>query len=392
MMKVLRALLGGGILAAVPAWAIYAPLPEPQQQKDWVASVRVGVTHDSNIFGSQEGAISSLVYTASPSFAFNGSLSDQTYGSLGYTLALDHFDRRPGKKTLDSHDFSARIAHAFGPATNIDLSDTYQIAKNPESLLAGVPINTDQSYKRNEFNGRALLSPMPKFGTTLKARSVTYRYDNPTLARNIDRIENLYGLAGSYDVVPEAKAVLEVRHEDIFYRKLGETKNKHSEFALVGFDYAPARKLSVSGRAGNEWRDRAGERSATTPYAEFSAKYDYAQRSFLTAGYVYTFEETSNVAVYNDTRVNRFFLNVQHALSGLIVASASMTYEPSELQGRRGIADADETTTRAGFALTWLPTPHWSVAATFDYDHVDSDAPGRNQQRTRVGVNGAYTF
>lgn len=387
-----RVFLLCGLATAVPAWAVYAPLPAPEQQKDWSVNVKAGALHDSNIFGSQDAPISSMVYSLSPSFAYNGSLSDQTFAAFGYTLALDHFQRRPGKKTLDSHDVTGRIAHAFGPANNLDVSDTYQIAKNPESLLAGVPVNTDQSYKRNELNGRYEFSPAPKFGATLKARSILYRYDNATLARNLDRTENLYGLAGNYDLHPQTKAVVELRHSDIYYRKQGETKNKHTEFVLVGFDYAIARKLSLTSRFGGEWRDRAAESNTSSPYAEFSAKYDYAPRSFLTAGYVYTFEETSNVATYNDTQVNRFFVNVQQAVTGLIVASTSFNYEPSQLQGRRGFRDDDETTTRIGCAVTWLPDPHWSVSLTFDYDNVDSDAGGRDQNRKRGGVTGQYSF
>ena len=121
-------------------------------------------------------------------------------------------------------------------------------------------------------------------------------------------------------------------------------------------------------------------------------KYDYAERSYLSAGYVYTFEETSNVALYNDTKVNRFFINVQHAVSALVVASGSVTYGPSQLQGRLGHANVDETTTRLGFALTYLPTKNWQATASFDYDDVNSDDPSRGQNRERGGLSATYTF
>lgn len=392
-MYYLRASIVTLLLAALPARAVYAPLPEPELQQDWVVTLRAGVIHDSNIFGADEGAISSMVYQAAPGIAYNGSLTDQTFASFNYQLSVDHFADRPGDRTLDSHTIMARLAHAFSPTSVMDVSDTYQIAKNPESLLAGLPINTDQSFKRNELNARWEASPLPKAGFTLKARSISYRYDNPRLARSIDRIENLYGVEGSYDVLPEFKAVGEYRHEDIFYRERGdEQKNKRTNFLIGGFDYAVARKLALTGRVGGQWRRRAAERSTSSPYAEFSAKYDYARRSFLAAGFVHTFEETSNLDFYTDTRVNRFFVNVQHALTGLLVASGSFTFEPSQLQGRRGVADVDETTHRLGFGLTWLPTPRWSFTASFDYDKVDSDAPGRGQQRERVGVSGSYVF
>ncbi|HYP16298.1 MAG TPA: outer membrane beta-barrel protein [Opitutus sp.] len=391
-MNLARALLIGGLLTSLPAWAVYAPLPDQDQGKDWSVSLRAGVAHDSNIFGAQSGAISSMVYGVSPKVAYNGSLTDQTFAAFGYTLTLDHIVDRPGEKTLDSHDLMARIAHAFSRTANIDVSDYYQIAKNPESLLAGLPLNTNQSFKRNEFNARFTTSPLPKFGTALKFHSVAYDYDNAVLAASLDRTENLFGASGSYDVLPEAKAVIEYRRENIDYRTGGNTKNKDTDFVIGGVDYAVAKKMSLSARLGHQWRNRVYGPSTSGLYAEFSSKYDYAERSFLAAGFVRTFEETSNVATYSDTRVNRLFVNLQHALSALIVASGSFTYEPSVLQGRLGNPDADETTTRAGVAITWLPTQHWSVSASYDHDKVRSDDPGRGQKRDRVGVSVGYAF
>jgi hypothetical protein len=391
-MNLARAFLLGGLTAALPAWAIYAPLPDTTGEEPWSVTLRAGVMHDSNIFGAQNGAISSIVYQASPRVAFNGSLTDQTFAAFAYTLAIDHFQDRPGDKTLDSHDLYARLAHAFSATTNIDISDIYQISRNPESLLAGLPVNSNQSFKRNEFDARFTTAPAPKIGTVLKFRSVNFDYDNPSLGAQLDRTENLYGISGSHALLPELSLVAEYRREDIFYRVGGATKNKESDFLIGGFDYAIARKLSLGARLGMEWRSRASEQSTSGVYAEFSGKYDYAERSFLAGGYVHTLEESSNVTLYNDTEVNRFFVNVQHAVSALIVASGSLTYEPSELQGRRGVSDADETTTRAGVAITWLPTPRWSYSASFDHDKITSDDPVRGQQRNRFGVSAGYTF
>jgi hypothetical protein len=391
-MKFARLFLIGTATAISSARAIYAPVPDTGIQKDLQVSLRLGVLYDNNIFGAQSNPISSAVYQASPRIAYSASLSDQTFASVGYTLTLDHFDRRPGTKTLDSHDLTARLAHAFSPTSSADVSDQYQIAKNPESLLAGLPVNSNQSFKRNELNARYVASPLPKFEGTIKFRSVNYRYDNPVLAGSLDRTENLFGLSASEAVAPKMKAVAEYRHEDIAYRTDGSMKDKQSDFLIGGVDYAVAKKFSLTSRFGNQWRKRSSERSTSGLYTEISAKYDYAERSFVTAGYVYTLEETSNVALYNDTRVNRMFVNVQHSLSALLVASGSVTYEPSQLQGRRGIPNADETTTRVGVALTWLATPQWSFTGSFDHDRIVSDIRSRGQERDREGVSATYAF
>ena len=391
-MNFTRLFVIGGLLTAVPAWAVYAPIPEQEQGKEWIVTLRAGISHDSNIFGSQTGEISSMVYEFSPKIAFNASLSDQTFASASYALTVDHFDNRPGDKTLDSHDLAAGIDHSFSPVTTLHFSDDYSIVRNPQSAISGVTLNTDQSYKRNEFDGRFETNLAPQIGAALKFQTVNYAYDDDTLATELDHTESLFGLSLNYDVLPEMKTVGELRHSDILYKDGGGTKDKHSDFLIGGVDYQVAKKLTATGRLGYEWRQRDGESDASAPYVELSLKYDYAVQSYFSAGYVYTFEENSDVVNYNDTKVNRLFFNVQHALSALVIASASVDYEPSQLQGRHGVPNADETTTRLGFALTYLPAKNWRLTASYDYDNIDSDVPARGQDRERVGVSAAFTY
>ena len=387
-----RASLVFALAGAPLARAVYAPLPDQGFGREWTVSLRTGATWDNNIFGSASGKIASWVCEVSPSVAYAGSLTEQTYAEFNYTLTLDRFDNRPGDRDLDSHQLTGRLAHQFTPGTTVDFTDVFAIARNPESLLAGITKNTNQSYKRNEVDVRATTTLGPKAGLVAKLREVHFAYDNDVLARAIDRDEVLYGFEGNYAILPELKAVGELRHEDIYYRIGGETKNKRTNFAMAGVDYAVAKKLSLTSRLGGEWRDRASEGSTSSPYAELSARYEYAQGSSISGGYTYTFEETSNVALYNDTHVNRFFVNVQHAITPLVVASGSLTFEPDTLEGRGTNPNRDEHVTRAGVALTWLPTPHWSLSVTADHDLVGSEDVSRHQERDRYGLNAGYTF
>lgn len=391
-MKFARLLLLGGLLASVPAWAVYAPIPEQEQGKEWVVTLRAGIMHDSNIFGSQSGEIDSMVYELAPKIAFNSSLSDQTFLTASYELIYDYFDNRPGDKSLDSHELAAAFDHSFSPVTTLHIADYYSIVRNPESLLSGITLNTDQSYNRNVFDARFATNIAPQFGLAVKFQSVDYAYDDTLLAIQLDHMENLYGLVLGYDVGPDLKAVAEIRHTDILYENFGSGKNKHSDFLIGGVDYTVAKRITASGRLGYEWRQRDGDGDVQTPYVQLSLRHDYAEQSFVSAGYVYTFEENSDIARYSDTKVNRFFLMVQHALSPLFVASGSFNYEPSQLQGRLGFPNADETTSRLGLALSYLPTKNWRFTASFDYDDINSDDPSRGQNRERAGLSAAFTF
>lgn len=379
-------------MAALPARAVYAPIPEQEQGKDLTFSVRAGVSYDSNLFGASHDAVGSTIWTLAPRVVYNASVTDQTFLAAAYGITLDRFDNRPGDKLLDSHDLSLRMAHAFTKSTTLDVNDVFTLSRNPEALLAGIPLNPDQSLRRNQLDGRFTAPVNAKVGLNVKARSVYYKYKNAVLGRNLDRIENIYGLAGDYAVLPEVKAVAEYRHMDVFYRKAGEVKNKRSDYLMGGFDYEVAKKLMLNARAGTEWRQRAAERDTMVPYVEVSGKYDYTAQSFIIGGYAYTLEETSDTARFTDSKVHRIFANVQQKLTALIVASGSLTYEPSQLQGRRGQRDVDEQTFRAGGALSYLPSKNWIISASADYDRVRSDDAPRNLLRKRVGLNASYTF
>jgi hypothetical protein len=391
-MKIIRALLISGFVGALPAWAVYAPIPEQDQGKAWSVSLMAGISEDTNIFAAQTGAISSVIYTVSPKVSFNESVTDQTFLSASYQLRLDHFDNRPGQEDLDSHDLEARLAHAFTKQTTLDLSDAFMINRNPAAALAGLTVNTDQSYESNEANARFNTSLTPKIGLTLKARSMLYDYYNAKLGTSLDRTENLYGISSDYAIQQDLRSNLEYRHETIDYRHEGDNKDKTSDFLLVGSDYDVGEKVTATGRVGVEYRKRDEEKSATDPYVELSAKYAYAQGSFVSGGYITTFEESSNVIAYTDEKVNRFFINVQHALTPLITASGSADYEPSRLEGREGLPSYDENTTHLGLALSYLPTKNWLVSATYDYDYVTSGDVSRDYTRNRYGLNATYSF
>lgn len=374
------------------ALAVYAPIPEQEQGKALTVTLGSSIYNDSNIFGGATGEIESVVYGFSGQLSYNGSIDDQTFASASYGLKNDHVVDRPGKKNLTSHSIAGRLAHSFAEDTNIDVSGAYDISKNPESLLAGIPLNTDQSSKRAQVDARYVTSADQKTGMTFKYRFINYSYDTASLAAALDRSENLFGIEANYAFLPETKLVAEFRYQSIGYDTAPNIKDKTSNFLMGGFDYKAGSNLLMSGRAGLEDRRRNSAPDTTTPYLEFSSRYSYNEGSYLALGYAYTLEETSDVARFTDSKVNRFFINAQHRLSGVITASGTITYEPAKLQGRGSQADIDEKTTRFGLGLIWQPTKNWSITGTYDLDEVNSDDANRDQNRDRLGVSARFTF
>ncbi|MGC4075391.1 MAG: hypothetical protein QM760_23405 [Nibricoccus sp.] len=382
-------------LAAARALAVYAPIPEQEQGKLLTIYASGGAYYDTNIFGAPTDELASMVYQVSPRFVFNMSASDQTLVSASYQLSLDYFADRPGEQLLDSHSASASIKHTFSPRLEAEISDSFQLSKNPESLLPGLStvLNTDQSYALNQLDGRLAANLTKRTGLTFKARTATFAYDNDSLAEELDRSEYLGGLALTHTLLPEIQAVAEYRHQTIRYASGGESKDKDSDFALIGADYVVNPRMALSGRVGSEYRRRKGADDEILPYTELALKLDYGKGSYLSAGYGFSVEEVSNLDVYTDMSVHRFFANVQQVISPRMVATASLGWEPGTLNGRAGVSpDRDETNTKVGLALIYRLNARWTASATLDYDNVNSEDPGRMLQRTRGGLSVRCVF
>jgi hypothetical protein len=385
-------LLGSSLGFCAIARAVYAPIPEQEQGKGLTLSLESGISYNTNIFGSATDAISSFVFEVAPTIAFNSSLDQQTFFSAAFSPRLDYFDNRPGSKTLYSQDVDARIAHSFSKTSVLDLSDEYAYDQDPESLLSGVPVNTDQTLQSDQFDGRFTFSPVERLGLVLKTRIMYYDYTDPVIGDELNRFENLYGMEFDYTLLPELKLAGEYRHLDVDYRNDPADNDKHSDFLMAGLDYKVGPKLTASVRVGGEYTRRDGLSTQTTPYVQVAAKYDYAKGSFISAGYTYDLEETSDPLLFSNEKTNTMFVNIQHAVSALVVASASMEYVPATLIGRPGQMNISEDTTHAGVALTYLPARNWTTSAFYDYDFVDSGLSYRGMNRSQVGVRATVTF
>lgn len=380
------------LVAVTAARAVYAPIPEQEQGKALSYRLGASIYYDSNIFGAATNEIDSMVFNLTPEIRFNSSVSDQTFVSAGYQLSLDHFTDRPGSKDLVGHKLDARVAHSFSQETNFDLSDSYQISRNPASALNGVPVNVDQSLNLNEFDARLTTAAGEKTGLVFKYRNQDFDYQAAALGNLLNRMEQLAGVEVSYALLPETKLVGEYRYLDVNYDHAGSTNDKRSNFLMAGADYSPGARMTVSTRLGLEDRSRSGEPSTTAPHVELSGRYAYAEGSFFAAGYSYSLQETSDPTKYTDSRVNSFFVNLEQRIMPLVTASGSITYEPARLLGKGANPSISEDTTRFGLALSWQPDKNWTISATYDLDHVNSDDPSRSQDRTRLGVAARLEF
>src|ERR1700685_501501 len=168
-MRALRIILVGSSLGfCASARAVYAPIPEAEQGKDFSLSLMSGISYNTNIFGSATDAVGSFDFVVSPKIVFNSSLTDQTFFSATFQPSLDYLPNRPGSEVLYSQVVDARIAHSFSKTSVVDLTDALSYDQTPEASVNGAPVNTNQTLLSNQFDGRYSFSPMQNLGLVLK--------------------------------------------------------------------------------------------------------------------------------------------------------------------------------------------------------------------------------
>lgn len=382
-------------LAATPALlAVYAPIPTQEQGEALSGSIAGGVYYDSNIFGSQNGRVSSVVGEIAPHVDYNHSFTDQTFFSADYDLQILIFENRPGSDDVITNNYlNARIDHTFAPNIFASISDNFSYTQNPESaVVAGGVLQTDQSYFYNQVELQARWNITEIWSLEGKFRNQFWFYDDNALADQLDRIQYATGVELGYQFLPELNLIGEYRFEYNDYTNDSPPKSNYSNYILAGFDYDLTERLIILLRGGAEIRIREGNPDRSSPYGEVTAVYSLTERSYVTGGFSYGIFETTDTTSFLDQENLDLTLDFEYFVLPKVALSGSLAYQYAQLNGRGAVADANEYTYRAGVGVTYLITDNWAVWVDYDYDFVDSQVPGRNQVRNRVGGYVRYTF
>lgn len=382
------------ITATSTLLAVYAPIPSQEQGDAFSGSISSGVYYDSNIFGAQNGRVSSVVGEIAPHVDYNQSLTDQTFFSADYDLQVLIFENRPGSDDVITNNFlTARIDHTFSPTVFASISDRFSYQQNPESaVVAGGVLQTDQSFFHNMVDVDVLWNITEIWSLQGKFRNQFWFYDDNTLADQLDRVQYATGAELGYVFLPELTIIGEYRFEYNDYSNDSPPKSNYSNFVLAGFDYDFTERFLIQVRGGAEFRIRENNPNRTSPYGEVTAVYALTERSYVSGAFTYGIFETTDTTSYLDQENLDLQLNFEYFVLPRVALSGSLFYQYAQLNGRGAIADANEYTYRTGVGVTYLVTDDWSVWVDYDYDFVDSQVPGRNQVRNRVGGYVRYTF
>jgi hypothetical protein len=427
----MKRLIASAGLIAVSAAAVhgaYAPgLSSTQTSKPWSVSASLRGFYDDNYNTVASGEEESFGIEALPSVSLNLT-TDQTYIGLSARYSMRWYEDRPDEEFDHTFQFDGILDHAFNERYQVDLSDSFIIAQEPEVLDSGSLVRSEGDNIRNRaainFSAQLtqLLTGQIGYANTFwdyeqEASDVT---TPGAVSRSglLDRMEHVASANLRWQALRNTVALIGYQFRFVDYTDnevldpvavggsgmiTSENRNNYGHYVFVGADHDFRPDLSGSLRVGGRFTDYYDSVSGTdnqiSPYVDGSLTYNYARGSEVYAGVRHDMIQTdmaflagsTATDITTDQAATSLYAGVTHQFSPKLIGSANGTYQYAEFNN--GGADGDaENFLSLGLSLRYLINQYLSTEAGYSFYNLDSDIGGREYTRNRIFIGVTATY
>jgi len=420
--------------------AVFSPGAGSQQAtKPWSLSASLRGFYDDNYSTSPKDLRrDSFGFEVSPSASLN-LIRDQTAIGLNYVYSLRWYEDRDGAglpSADHSHQFNAKLSHAFTPRYKLDVSDSFVIAQEPQ--LFADPGTINASFLRSDGDNMRNIGQVGfSAGLTDNLTAVLgyaneyYDYDEEGFRNSrsafLDRMEHLGSLSLRQVLLPKTVGVVGYKYELVDYRSddligagaqsyRADERNTKSHYFEVGVDQGITPTLNASLRVGAQYTkyddfdqvlvlDPNIDDSKWSPYVDANATWLYRQGSYAQLGVRHQRAQTdvgflplgAGISPNIDSESTSVYGSINHRLWGNFVASLIGTYQNSRYDNGSTSKFSDDYF-MAGVNLTYEINKFLAAEVGYNYDKLNSDlsdaliAQNRSFTRNRVyvGIRGTY--
>lgn len=387
--------------------AAYAPgLTPAQSSKPWNVSAVLRGFWDDNYTTLPAGAEQETFgFEVRPSVGLN-LVMDQTTIGLTYTYGLKYYE--DSDEVDHSHDFAARLSHAFSEQTKLDVTDTFSIAQEPQidDPVLATPLRSEGDYMRNIARATLNLQTTELLGFELGYANHFYDYDQDgsdlaigSYSALLDRLEHYFNLDSRWTVSPTTVGIVGYRYSIVDYTSddliapglTGDSRDNTSHYAYAGVDQTFNNQLTGELRVGAQFVDYDSGGDDTSPYVDASLTYRYLPGSSLQIGARHQHSATDVIS--RDQQATSLYASINHKITSLLTGTLYGRYQHSEFNGGpAGVDGASDEFYSISAYLSYKLTEFVSLDAGYTFDNLDSDLNGRSYERNRVyaGVRAAF--
>jgi len=390
----------------------------PDASKPWSVALSLRGFYDDNVSTAPSNSgldTETFGYEISPSFKLGWNLT-QTTIQLGYTFTMKYYENRPvqhADKTDFTHQVNALVDHRFSERLSASISDSFVIGQEPDLLRAQNTLSGFQRISGDNIRNYGSLKVVGQITSTVGASvgydNAYYNYDDDLFSASLDRMEHSIPLEAFLQLQPQTRVLVGYRFRDVGYDGdlfldapantiSSDQRNVRSHTGYAGIDHNLTQDLLLSARAGAQYSDYYNDPNSdneVTPYVQASARYSYAQESYVELGVTYDRSATDLVgydgnSFTTDAQSLVVYGSLNHKLGSKLYGSVTAQFQDSEYHG--GSFDkTEELFFLAGVNLEYRFNQNFSANVGYNFDRLDSDA-GRSFSRNRVylGVTARY--
>jgi hypothetical protein len=416
-----RIITSAGLVAvsATGMQAAYAPgLTQMESSKLLSYSVSVRGFYDDNIATTPSSAGNikdSFGFDVRPSVSLNLTSLQQTFVGATYTYGMRYFADRQPHRADHSHEFDARMEHAFTDRYKINFDDSFVYAQEPEVVGdLGILQRSDFSAYRNTasigFSGQ--LTEL--FGIGLGYDNSWYDYTQKGIASRaalLNRFEHAVKFDTRWVLDPQLTLRVGYRftavdftgNEEILPGSglLGKVRNNIGHTMFTGVDYSLSSRFKASLDGGvriTTFDNAVAGKDITSPFVSANLTYVYKEGSYAQVGVsvdrtATDLIGTSAAAITSDAESISPYISVSHKITPRLTGTALVRYNNYSYNGGT-VNGLGERFLVAQLGADYKLSEHWYLTSTYNYDKLNSDAGlnGRAFTRNRVflGVTAKY--
>lgn len=420
-------------VAALGAACVQTSNAQGDGDKPWTASVALRGFYDDNIGTSKDNKVDSWGAEISPTLAFY-LRGDQTTAQLVYTYGYKYYDTKPpGNVDHDdqTHTIAASLLHAFNERTTISVSDSFVIGQEPDVLRAGADYASFQRISGDNIRnfGSFTLNHqfLPKFGIEAGYVNSLFNYADsgptygvsggsltvtPSNSGLLDRMEQTAHLDARWTIQPTTIGLVGYAFSYAHYTGdevigiaippiMSDARDARSHYLYAGAEHTFQPGLNGSLRAGARFTDyfnSPANESGVSPYVLASLNYDYSKDSSFQIGVSHDlsatdafYGESSNGSITTSSENTVAYLSWSHRIVPSLTFTAMGQFQYSTFQGGIYSGESDQYYL-ASASLTYQINRHIAATASYHYDLLDSDIPGRGFDRNRVFLGATFTY
>jgi hypothetical protein len=321
--------------------------------------------------------------------------------SAGITYYYQHISNQNYDINLQGH-----FVLQYKATPRLTLGSDVLIAYLTEpSFNYGVGLNTragNYFYTLDTFSAGYLWAP--RFSTVTHYTLTVLNYDDNSVGMSQDRIENKFGNEFRFLLTPVTALIGEYRLEFISYTQAQNPLDSTTHFVLGGFDHTFNPRLTVTVRAGAQFRSFSDGGTSDSPYVEGNLNYAVGRRTTVSWTNRYGLEEP-DVSNAQNPKVFRTGLEGKFNPTPRISTTLGLYYVHSDYPESvtplsfGGIIIGETTTPAftqdefdATLALRFAITPLIGAQLGYHYTDVTSGMAGNHYNRNRVfgGFNATF--